>query len=106
MSKDKSDIFLVRFNGKNYSTWEFHFKVFVKDKDLWGHIDDNKPPFDAQKEKALYAIWEVKDAQVMTWILGFVKPHLVLHLRSSKTAAEMWTYLKKVYCQNNMARRF
>ncbi|KAL5837617.1 hypothetical protein ACOSQ3_014786 [Xanthoceras sorbifolium] len=88
MSKDKSDVFLVRFNGKNYFVWEFHFKVFVKGKDLWGHID------------------EVKDVQVMTWILESIEPNLMLNLRPSKTAAETWTYLKKVYCQNNMARRF
>ena len=40
MSYEKSDSFLVRFNGKKYSAWEFQFKLFVKGKDLWGHIDE------------------------------------------------------------------
>ena len=42
MSYEKSDSFLVRFNGKNYSACEFQFKLFVKGKDLWGHIDGKK----------------------------------------------------------------
>ena len=54
----------------------------------------------------LYAKWEVKDGQVMTWILGSIESNLVLNLRPSKTAAEMWTYLKKVYSQSNTARHF
>ncbi|XP_068667694.1 uncharacterized protein [Aristolochia californica] len=46
------------------------------------------------------------DARVMTWILGFIEPHLVLNLRPYNTAADMWNYLHKVYHQNNTARRF
>ena len=37
MSSDKYDAFLIRFNGTNYSAWAFHFEIFVKGKDLWGH---------------------------------------------------------------------
>ena len=104
MFSDKPDAFLIRFNGKNYSAWEFHFKVFVKSKDLWGHVDGSKPAPD--KDSDLYAKCEVKDAQVMTWILGSVESNLILNLRPSKTVVEMWTYLKKVYSQSNTARRF
>ncbi|XP_034197696.1 uncharacterized protein LOC117613160 [Prunus dulcis] len=42
----------------------------------------------------------------MTWILGSVEPNIILNLRSSQTAAQMWTYLKKIYSQRNTARRF
>ena len=31
--------FGVRFTGKNYSTWEFQFRLFFMGKELWGHID-------------------------------------------------------------------
>jgi len=48
----------------------------------------------------------VKDAQVMSWVLGSVDPNIVLNLRPYKTATTMWNYLKKVYNQNNAARRF
>ena len=39
MSSDKLEAFPIRFTGKNYSAWEFQFKLFVKGKELWGHID-------------------------------------------------------------------
>ena len=39
MSSNKLEAFPIRFTGKNYSAWEFQFKLFVKGKELWGHID-------------------------------------------------------------------
>ena len=40
----------VKFTCTNYSTWAFQFELFLKGKDLWGHIDGTdveKPsPFD------------------------------------------------------------
>ena len=43
MSLDKLESFPIRFTGKNYSAWEFQFKLFVKGKELWGHIDGSVP---------------------------------------------------------------
>ena len=85
-SSDKLESFPIKFTGKNYCAWEFQFKLFVKGKELRGHIDGSNPaPHDA---KAL-SKWEIKDAQVMTWILSSVEPHLVLNLRPYKTVAAM-----------------
>ncbi|KAL3531299.1 hypothetical protein ACH5RR_010621 [Cinchona calisaya] len=67
---------------------------------------DNKPDPDKDKEKDEHAKWEVKDAQIMAWILGSVDPNIILNLQPFKTAAEMWNYLKKLYSQHNTARRF
>ncbi|KAL3502260.1 hypothetical protein ACH5RR_036709 [Cinchona calisaya] len=106
MATDKYESVLIRFNGKNYSAWAFHFKIFVKGKDLCGHIDGSKPAPDKDKEKDEHAKWEVKDAQIMAWILGSVDPNIILNLQPFKTAAEMWNYLKKLYSQHNTARRF
>ncbi|KAJ0014387.1 hypothetical protein Pint_21634 [Pistacia integerrima] len=61
----------------------------------------NKAPTDVSK----LAQWQTKDARVMTWILGSVDPIIVLNLRPYKTAKSMWEYLKKVYNQDNIARR-
>ncbi|KAJ8747052.1 hypothetical protein K2173_011373 [Erythroxylum novogranatense] len=95
--------FNVRFTGKNYSSWEFQFQLFVTGKDLWGQVDgSDSPPTDSRE----LLQWKVKDAQVMTWILGYVDPLIVLNLRPYKTAKAMWDYLKKVYNQDNTARRF
>ena len=91
MSLDKSDSFLIRFNGKNYSAWAFHFEIFVKGKDLWGHIDGSKPAPDKEKDKDQHAKCKVKDNQVKTWILGSVESNIILNLRPYKDAARMWT---------------
>ncbi|XP_071718412.1 uncharacterized protein [Rutidosis leptorrhynchoides] len=108
MSFDKSDALLVRFNGKNYSAWAFHFQIFVKGKDLWGHIDGScpVPSLDEDKNKTEQAKWEVNDAKVMAWILSSMESNIVLNLRPFKTAAQMWEHLKKLHSQNNTARRF
>ena len=50
--------------------------------------------------------WEVKDAQIMSWILGSVELSILLNLRPYKTFRKMWEYLKKIYNQNNIERRF
>src|SRR4051812_17921189 len=103
---DKYDILFIRLNDKNYSAWAFQFQIFVTGKDLWGHVDGTKPTPDKEKQKEEHAKWIVKDAQVMAWIIGSVDPTIVLNLRPFNTAAKMWAYLKKVYSQNNAARRF
>ena len=100
---ETGDIKLIKFNGKNYTTWAFQFQIYLKGKELWGHIDDSDPkPNDEQ----LLPKWEVKDWQIMTWILGSVDAQFILNLRPYKTAKEMWLYLKKIYFQENSARRF
>ena len=63
MSLDKLESFPIRFTGKNCSAWEFQFKLFVKGKDLWGHIDGSVPT--PHGVEAL-SKWEIHDARVMT----------------------------------------
>ena len=97
-----SDSFAVKFTCKNYSAWEFQFRLFVMGKELWGHIDGSDPtPTDVHKLPQ----WQIKDARVMTWILGSVDTLIVLNLKPCTTAKSMWEYLKKVYYQDNTAQR-
>ena len=103
MSSDKLEAFPIQFTSKNYSAWEFQFKLFVKGKELWGHIDGSVPV--PQGAEALSKL-EIHDARVMTWLLSSVESHLVLNLMPYKTAAAMWTYLNTVYNQDNSAKRF
>jgi len=109
MSSERLDSFHIRFNGKycfngkNYSAWEFQFQLFVKGKELWGHINGSNP---APNDVDALSKWEIMDARVMSWILSSIEPHLILNLRPYKTAATMWNYLNKVYNQDNTARRF
>ncbi|KAF8401561.1 hypothetical protein HHK36_012503 [Tetracentron sinense] len=103
MSSDKLESFHIRFTGKNYSAWAFQFQLFIKGKELWGHLDGSVP---APRDVEALSKWEIKDARVMTWILGSVEPHLVLNLRPYKTATDMWNYLNTVYNQDHSTRRF
>ncbi|XP_015158468.1 TMV resistance protein N-like [Solanum tuberosum] len=83
MNSHHFESFSVRFTGKKYSSWEFQFQLFVTGKELWGHIDGSDPaPTDATK----LGEWKIKDARVMTWILGSIDPLIVLNLRPYKTA--------------------
>jgi len=106
MSTEKYDVLLVRHNGKNYSVWAFQFQIFAKGKNLWSHVNGHSPVPDTDTQMEEYAKWEVQDAQVMAWIISSVDPNIVLNLRPFTTAAKMWDYLKKIYSQNNTARRF
>ena len=103
ISSDKLEAFPIRFTGKNYSAWEFQFKLFVKGKELWGHIDGSV--LAPQGAEAL-SKWEIHDARVMTWFLSSVESRLVLNLRPYKTVVAMWTYLNTVYNQDNSAKQF
>lgn len=40
---DKSDIPLIKFNGKNYTSWAFQFQIHLKSKEMWGHVDGSDP---------------------------------------------------------------
>ncbi|RVW43612.1 Retrovirus-related Pol polyprotein from transposon RE1 [Vitis vinifera] len=100
----------VKFTGTNYSTWAFQFKLFLKGKDLWGHIDGTdveKPStFDKSQDVGSSPSWAMLDARIMSWLIGLVEPHIVTHLRLHRSAQSMCAYLKKVYHQDNDARRF
>ncbi|RVX06417.1 hypothetical protein CK203_023564 [Vitis vinifera] len=88
----------------------FSLNFFLKGKDLWGHIDGTdveKPStFEKSQDVGFSPSWVVLDARIMSWLLSSVEPHIVTHLRPHRSAQSMWASLKKVYHQDNDARRF
>ena len=74
--------------------------MFVKGKELWGHIDGTSSTL---KDTKGLGLWEAKDARIVSWLLGSIKPHMVNNLRSFSTAKEMWEYLRRIYNQDNNA---
>jgi len=79
-------LYLARFNGEYYSVWKFQFKLFAKGKELWGHIEGKLPTPTSAVDLAK---WETKDAQIMTWILSFVKRHFIINMWPYKTTKDM-----------------
>ena len=98
---DKSEIALVKFNGSNYTSWAFQFQIYLKGKELWGHVDGTDPK--PLEDVMAVSKWETKYAQIMTWLLGSVDPQYISNLRSYKTAKGMWDYLKHKFQQDNSA---
>jgi len=104
---EKLDNVCVRFTGKNYVVWAFQSKIFLKGKKLWGHIDGNDKGDSATEGSVVAkAAWVAKDAQIMSWILSYMKPHLILSLCPHRSAKAIWDHLVQVYNQDNNARRF
>ncbi|RVX02434.1 hypothetical protein CK203_031162 [Vitis vinifera] len=61
----------------------FQFELFLKGKDLWGHIDGTdveKPStFDKSQDVRSSPSWAVLDARIMSWLLGSMEPHILEH---------------------------
>ncbi|KAJ0103258.1 hypothetical protein Patl1_03682 [Pistacia atlantica] len=97
MSRENS---IVRFNGKNYASWEFQFRMFVKGKELWGHLDrSSKAPTDPKE----LSLWESKDAKIASWLLSSIEPHLVNNLRGftpSQVPKAAFTALQMVHSKS------
>ncbi|XP_062170515.1 uncharacterized protein LOC133876245 [Alnus glutinosa] len=100
MSRENS---IVRLNGKNYASWEFQFWMFVKGKELWGHLDGSSTALTDSKE---LSSWEGRDVKISSWLLSSVEPYMVNNLRGFTTTKAMWDYLRRIYYQDNSARKF
>lgn len=77
--------------------------MFVKGKELWGHLAGFSPAPTHPKE---LSSWKGKDAKIASWLLNFVEPHMVKNLRGFTTAKAMWDYLRCTYFQDNYACKF
>ena len=82
-------------------------EIFLKGKEIWGHIDDrDKRDLVVEGSADAKAAWTTKDAQIMSWILSSMEPHLILSLHPHRSAKAMWDHLTQVYNQDNNARHF
>lgn len=105
----RSEIFSVKFNRKNYFSWQFQTHLYLKRKNLWAHIDGTAPRPIVSKESydtTKLSEWKVDDAKIMTWILRSVDQQFILNLRPHRTAKGMWDYLKRIYNIDNATRKY
>ncbi|XP_057982236.1 uncharacterized protein LOC131167448 [Malania oleifera] len=77
--------------------------MFLKGDELSNHIDSSTQVPTDEKE---FAQRDVKDAKVISWLLGTIESHLVTNLRCFTTAQAMWDYLHRIYHQDHSARKF
>ncbi|KAL5763158.1 hypothetical protein ACOSP7_019422 [Xanthoceras sorbifolium] len=101
MDIKKFETISIKFNGRNFALWEFHFRVFVVGKGLSGFLDGSAKEEGDEKAKSS---WKTKNAQVITWVLNSVELDIALSLRSFKTTADIWNHLKGIYSQVNQSR--
>lgn len=76
-------ISIVRMNDKNYTSWEFHYQMFVKGKELWNHLDGSFTVPTDPKELGS------RESKVVSWLLSSIEPLMVNNLCSFNTAKEM-----------------
>ena len=87
---EKSDNVCVKFTGKNYVAWAFQLEIFLKEKELWSHIDGNdKRDLDVERSDVAKAAWATKNAQIMLWILSSMEPHFIMSLRPHRSTKAM-----------------
>eukprot|EP00268_Persea_americana_P050880 TRINITY_DN5577_c5_g1_i1.p1 TRINITY_DN5577_c5_g1~~TRINITY_DN5577_c5_g1_i1.p1 ORF type:complete len:110 (-),score=16.22 TRINITY_DN5577_c5_g1_i1:299-628(-) len=101
---ERTEIALIKFNGKNYTSWSYQFQVYFEGKEMWGFISGFDPKPSEDENKILS--WNTIDAKIKIWILGFVEPHYILNLKPYKTSKDIWAYLKRVYHSGNSARQY
>lgn len=94
---------VIRLMGKNYIAWEFQFKMFLKGKELWNHIDGTSP---ARKYLKELIQWETNNPWIISWISVSIEAHMFNSLGFFSTAKQMWDYLRRIYHQENTARCF
>ncbi|CAN0886825.1 hypothetical protein LINGRAHAP2_LOCUS15452 [Linum grandiflorum] len=121
LCSEKSDSLLVRFNGKNYSLWEFQFRYFVAGKGLISYLDGRATEpiapsassstskedaaARAAAEKKLVAElmtyakelekWNLNNAKVFSCIINSVELRIALTLRMFTSATAIWSHLEK-----------
>ncbi|CAN0896019.1 Retrovirus-related Pol polyprotein from transposon TNT 1-94 [Linum grandiflorum] len=97
----------VRFNGTNYSLWEFSFRTFVEGKGLYSYLDGSTPaPTVSVSKTSELLAWKINNAKVLSYIINSVDPAIALTLRAFSSAAEIWTHLRHTYSQVNVSRLF
>ena len=61
---DKNEIKLIKFNGKNYTSWSYQIQVYLEGKEMWGLVSGEDPRPKEDEKKILS--WNTKDAKVKT----------------------------------------
>lgn len=107
----------VILDGKNYSQWSYHMKIFLKGRGLWKYVTGDKScpiisvvDFKNEEKKAKWETdvdqWEIENNKIMTWIANTVDHSISLQFNKFETAKAIWDYLSNRYNQTNFALKY
>lgn len=83
---------MLKFDGKNYFLWEFHFRNFAKEKELRCFIDGSNTEPEDSKEVTK---WKDNNVKFNGWILSSIEPHISLTHRPYTTAQDIMVQFAK-----------
>ena len=83
---------VVKFSGKNWTTWKFQIQVILKSKGYYDIVTGIVPrPLQDTTE------WDNKDAKAQEVVVTRLDEKVLTHILTCTSSAEMWTKLKTVY---------
>jgi hypothetical protein len=93
-----------KLNDNNYHTWKQNIELLLAFRDL-DEVMFEAPPADMEINLEVAILFKKKDTKAKAVIgLTLSDDHLE-HVRSAKTAAEMWTALKNVFQRNRLLNK-
>ncbi|CAL1380441.1 unnamed protein product [Linum trigynum] len=106
MNSSKLEAAPIKFNGINFSLWEFQFRTIIEGKCLLPILNGKcvKPSADAPNKDR--DDWAAANAQVTHWLLAFVDVPTALGLRQLETTHEMWVHICSMNSQYDASRQF
>lgn len=103
-----SKINFAKLNNDNYFTWKYKMELFLLREKAWYVIKDDKPVLQAEptvQERRELKDFEDKDDQARGAIGLSVEDSQLRHIRSKKTAKEMWTVLKEHHERDTLGNK-
>lgn len=84
-----------KLNGGNYRSWKFNMKMALIQRELWQHVtgEASRP----EEGEAEIERFNRKEEKALAAIALSVEPEQQGHIIDSKTAADAWEALKKVF---------
>lgn len=82
-----SQITIVKFDRSNYVTWSKSFLIYIQSRDKEDYLTGELVVF--PKTDSRYQKWKAKNATVMGWLLGSMKPKISDHYLFLETAHQI-----------------
>lgn len=96
---DKKLHLIEKLNDRNYIHWSFRMEMVLKQNECWDVTQEEKPADTKQAD------WQKKDDQARYLIAICVENSQITHVKSHKSAKEVWNALKKFHQRSTMSSK-